>query len=78
MNHLIIKNAVDEPNKGKKSKRVVNFEFRAIWAAFNDSVNTKLPRGGKRLYKRGKDFPHSCDVLIRRSADKGNYYAEVK
>lgn len=78
MAHLIIKNAVTEPSKGKKSERVVNFDFNAIWAAFNDSVNTKLPRGGKRLYKRGSDFQHECDVLIRRSADKGNYYAEVK
>ena len=78
MSHLIIKNAVTEPNKGKKSERVVNFDFNAIWVAFNDAVNTKLVRGGKRLYKRGRDFPHSCDVLIRRSADKGNYYAEVK
>lgn len=78
MTHLIIKNAVTEPSKGKKSERVVNFDFNAIWVAFNDSVNTKLSRGGKRLYKRGEDFPHSCDVLIRRSTDKGNYYAEVK
>ena len=78
MAHLIIKNAVDEPSKGKNAKKVGDFEFRAIWSAFNDAVNTKLARGGKRLYKRGKDFPHCCDVLIRRSADKGNYYAEVK
>lgn len=78
MSHLIIKNAVDEPNKGKSAKKVGDFEFRAIWAAFNDAVNTKLVRGGKRLYKRGEDFPHCCDVLIRRSADKGNYYAEIK
>ena len=77
MIHLIIKNAVTEPSKGKKSERVVNFDFNAIWADFNDAVNTKLPRGDKRIYKRGKEFPHSCDVLIRRSADKGNYDAAV-
>lgn len=78
MMNIIIKNAVDEPNKGKNAKKVSYFELNAIWAAFNDSVNAKLPRDGKRLYRRGKDFPHSCDVLIRRSADKGNYYAEIK
>jgi len=78
MSHLIIKNAVDEPSKGKNAKKVSDFESRAIWAAFNDAVNTKLVRGGKRLYKRGEDFPHCCDVLIKRTTERGNYIAEVK
>ena len=54
------------------------FELRACVSAFNNAVKAKTPRGGKKLYKRGKDFQHECDVLIKRTTERGNYIAEVK
>jgi len=53
-------------------------ELRACVSAFKASVKAKTPRGGKKLYKRGKDFQHECDVLIKRTTERGNYIAEVK
>lgn len=54
------------------------FELQACVSAFKTSVKAKTPRGGKKLYKRGKDFQHECDVLIKRTTERGNYIAEVK
>ena len=54
------------------------FQLDAVRSAFKSSVANKMPRGGKKLYAAGVDFPYCCNVLIKRSADRGNYFAEVK
>lgn len=54
------------------------FELRACISAFNDATKAKIPRGGKKLFKAGLDFPHCCDVLVKRTIDCGNYITEVK
>ena len=54
------------------------FELNACVSAFKSSVNAKTPRGGKKLFRAGIDFPHCCDVMIKRTSDCGNYTAEIK
>jgi hypothetical protein len=54
------------------------FELSACVSAFNGATKEKIPRGGKKLFKAGLDFPHCCDVLVKRTSDCGNYITEVK
>ena len=52
-------------------------ELDAVRAAFKHAVKHKVPRGGKRYYTAGIDFPHCCDVSIRRYDKTGDYIAEI-
>ena len=65
---LIVNNATE----------LTSFQLDAVRAAFKHSIAYKVPRGGKRYYTAGIDFPHCCDVLIRRYDKTGDYIAEVK
>ena len=65
--NLLVKNATD----------LSGFELDAIRTAFKHSVKINLPISKERYYTAGIDFPHCCDVLIRRSK-WGDYFAEIK
>ena len=53
---LIVNNATE----------LTSFQLDAVRAAFKHSIAYEVPRGGKRYYTAGIDFPHCCDVLVRR------------
>ena len=57
---------------------LTGFQLDAVRSAFKSSVANKMPRGGKKLYAAGLDFPYCCNVLIKRSSDRGNCFAEVR
>tara|TARA_Y100001956_G_C3984053_1_gene126358 strand:- start:106 stop:309 length:204 start_codon:yes stop_codon:yes gene_type:complete len=52
-------------------------ELSACCTAFKLSIKDKLPRGGKKIYRDGKDFAKGCDVKVKRYKDSGDYIAEV-